>query len=77
MMTDEFMGRVTVIKLNDLDVDDIVKIMKESDESAMKIQEEIFDKLGVKLTFTDDFALEVAKQAEKKKTGAQRQKNNG
>ena len=70
MMTDEFMGRVTVIKLNDLDVDDIVKIMKESDESAMKIQEEIFDKLGVKLTFTDDFALEVAKQAEKKKTGA-------
>ena len=70
MMTDEFMGRVTVVKLNDLDVDDIVRIMKESDESAMRIQEEIFKKLGVKLTFTDDFALEVAKQADKKKTGA-------
>ena len=70
MMTDEFMGRVTVIKLNDLDVDDIKRVMLESDESAMKIQEEIFKKLGVKLTFTDGFATEVAKQAEEKKTGA-------
>ena len=70
MMTDEFMGRVTVIKLNDLDVDDIKRVMLESDESAMKIQEEIFKKLGVKLTFTDGFTTEIAKQAEKKKTGA-------
>ena len=69
-MTDEFMGRVTVIKLNDLDVDDIKRVMLESDESAMKIQEEIFKKLGVKLTFTDGFTTEIAKQAEKKKTGA-------
>lgn len=70
MMTDEFMGRVTVVKLNDLGVDDIKRVMLESDESAMKIQEEIFKKLGVKLTFTDGFASAVAKQAEEKKTGA-------
>ena len=70
MMTDEFMGRVTVIKLNDLDVDDIKRVMLESDESAMKIQKEIFKKIGVKLTFTDGFATEVAKLAEEKKTGA-------
>ena len=49
-MTDEFMGRVTVIKLNDLDVDDIKRVMLESNESAIKIQEEIFKKLGVKVT---------------------------
>lgn len=70
MMTDEFMGRVTVIKLNDLGVDEIKRVMLESDESAMKIQKEIFDKIGVKLTFTDGFATEVAKLAEEKKTGA-------
>lgn len=70
MMTDEFMGRVIVVKLNDLDVDDIKRVMLESDESAMKIQIEIFKKLNVKLTFTDGFATEVAKQAEEKKTGA-------
>lgn len=70
MMTDEFMGRVTVVKLNDLDLDAIKRVMLESDESAMKIQEEIFKKIGVKLTFTDGFATAVAKQAEEKKTGA-------
>ena len=69
-MTDEFMGRVTVIKLNDLGVDDIKRVMLESDESALKIQEKIFKDLGVKITFTDGFTTEIAKRAEKKKTGA-------
>lgn len=70
MMTDEFMGRVTVIKMNDLSVDDIKRIMLESDESAMKVQEEIFKKLGVKITFTDSYTSAIAKDAAKKKTGA-------
>ena len=70
MMTDEFMGRVSVIKLNDLDVAAIKRIMLESDESAMKIQKQIFDKLGVKLTFTDGYTTAIAKNAYEKKTGA-------
>lgn len=70
MMTDEFMGRVVVVKLNDLDVNDIKRVMLESDESAIKIQQDIFDKLGVKLTFTDGFTTAIAKNAEEKKTGA-------
>ena len=70
MMTDEFMGRVVVVKLNDLDFDDIKRVMLESDESAIKIQQEIFEKLGVKLTFTDGYTTAVAKNAEEKKTGA-------
>lgn len=69
-MSDEFMGRVTVIKLNDLDVDDIKRVMLESDQSALKIQEEIFNKIGVKITFTDGYTTEVAKNAYEKKTGA-------
>ena len=70
MMTDEFMGRVTVVKLNDLDVESIKRIMLESDQSAMKIQKEIFEKLGVKLTFTDGYTTAVAENAYQKKTGA-------
>ena len=70
MMTDEFMGRVTVIKLNDLDVDAIKRVMLESDQSAIKIQQDIFEKLGVKLTFTDGYTTTVAEGANKKKAGA-------
>ena len=70
MMTDEFMGRVTVIKLNDLSVEDIKRVMLESDQSAMKIQKDIFEKLGVKITFTDGYTTTVAINADKKKAGA-------
>ena len=69
-MPDEFMGRVTIVKLNDLDVDAIKRVMLESDESAIKIQQEIFDKLGVKLTFTDGFTTAIAQNAYDRKTGA-------
>ena len=69
-MTEEFMGRVTVIKLNDLDVDDIKRILLESEESQIKIQEEIFNALGTKITFTDGYVTKIAKQAIEKKTGA-------
>ena len=69
-MTDEFMGRVTVIRLNDLEVEDIKRVMLESDESALKIQEDIFKKLGVKITFTPGFVERVAKNAYDKKSGA-------
>ena len=69
-MTDEFMGRVTVVRLNDLDLNSIKRVMLESDESALKIQEEIFTKLGVKIKFTDDYINKVAETAIAKKTGA-------
>lgn len=70
MMTDEFMGRVTVVKLNDLDIADIEKIILESKESAMRIQEEIFKKIGVKITFTPGYTRAIAENAYKKGTGA-------
>ena len=70
LMTNEFMSRVTVIRLNELDVDSIKRIMLESDESAMRIQQNIFEKLGVRLTFTDGYTTSVAKNAFEKKTGA-------
>lgn len=70
LMTNEFMGRVTVIKLNDLDLEDIKRVLLESDQSQIRIQQEIFEKIGVKLTFTDGYSDAVAKRAYEKKTGA-------
>ncbi len=69
-MTDEFMSRVTVIQLNSLDAEDIKRIMLESDRSAIKIQKEIFGKLGVKVVFTDGYINKAASNAVQKRTGA-------
>lgn len=69
-MTDEFMGRVAIVHLNDLSVDDLVRVIRESDESALRIQQKLFDELGVKLTAGDDFVKKIAENAYERKTGA-------
>ena len=69
-MPDEFMSRVSVVKLNDLDVEAIRRIILESDESAIRVQKQIFEELGVKLTLGDDYIDEIASRAVKRKTGA-------
>ncbi len=66
----EFVGRVDVIKLNDMDVNSIKRVIKESDESALHIQEKIFKQLGVKLTSTEEFLDKIASEAVRRKTGA-------
>ena len=70
MMPNELMGRVSIIKLNDLDVESIKRILLESNESAIKIQKRIFEELGVKLTFDEEFITEIASKAIERKTGA-------
>ena len=70
MMPKEFMGRVNIIKLNDLNVDAIKRVMLESDKSALKVQQKLFENIGVKLTFTDDYTSAIAKEAYERKTGA-------
>ena len=69
-MPDEFMGRVSIVKLNELDVDAIKRILLESDESALRIQEKLFKELGVKLTASDAYISAIAEQATKRQTGA-------
>ncbi len=69
-MPDEFMGRVSIVKLNDLTVKDIKRILLESDESALLLQQKLFMELGVKLTPSDQYIEAIAKQAEERGTGA-------
>ena len=69
-MPDEFMGRIRVIKMNDLDGLAIKKILNESDESILNIQKRLFEKEGVILNATDEYKDEVASLAYEMKTGA-------
>lgn len=70
MMTNEFMGRVTPIRLNDLGREEVKRVMLESDESALKTQVELFKELGVNLTYTSGYVDKVVDDAFKLKTGA-------
>lgn len=70
-MPKELMGRIsTIVKLNDLDVESLKRILLESNESALKDQKILFNKLGVKLTPGNDYIYAIAEQAVAKKTGA-------
>jgi len=67
----EFVGRLPVVAtLADLDADTLVSILKEPKNSLVKQYSRLFDIEGVKLTFTDDALLEIAKKAIERKTGA-------
>lgn len=71
MMPKEFMGRVPVIiHLNNLDIDSLRKILLESEDSALKLQEEVFAEEGVKLTTKDGYIVAVASRALEEKIGA-------
>lgn len=67
--TYEYMGRQTVIKLNDLGVEEIKRVMLESDESPLKIQEQIFAECGTKLIFTEGCLTRIAKEAIENNSG--------
>ena len=70
-MPKEFMGRVPIIvRMNSLNIDSIRKILLESDESILKLQEEIFDKKGVKLTTQDGYIMSISQAALDRKIGA-------
>lgn len=67
----ESVGRLPIIaSLNELDENALVKVLTEPKNSLVKQFVELFKMEGVKLTFTEDSLVSIAKQAIKKKTGA-------
>lgn len=67
----EFVGRVPVIvTLQDLDEEALVRILTEPKNALIKQYKRLFELDGVKLEFTDDAILEVAKLAKERNTGA-------
>jgi len=67
----EFVGRLPVIAtLEDLDVEALVKILKEPKNALVKQYAKLFELEDVALTFTDDALETIANKAIERKTGA-------
>lgn len=70
-MTTELMGRLPVIiHLDDLNLDSLIKLILESENSALKQQERVFQKRGVTLLTQQGYILSIAEQAFERKIGA-------
>jgi len=67
----EFIGRLPVVAtLHDLEVDHLVQILQEPKNALIRQYEKMFELENVKLTFTKDAVITLAKEAIKRKTGA-------
>jgi endopeptidase Clp ATP-binding regulatory subunit ClpX len=67
----EFVGRIPVISvLEDLDEEDLYKILKNRFSSVVTAKKQDFKSYGIAIRFTDEALKAVAKEAHKEKTGA-------
>jgi len=67
----EFIGRLPVVAvMDDLGVEDLIRVLKEPKNSLVKQYEKLFKFEKVKLTFTDDALDAVARKASTRKAGA-------
>lgn len=67
----EFVGRLPVyVVLNELDVEGLFKILKNRFSTVVLGKKMDFLAYGIKLDFTDDALMELAKRAHQEKTGA-------
>jgi len=67
----EFIGRMPILAtLEDLDINSLVKILKEPKNSLINQYKKLFEFENVKLTFKEEAIKEIAKKAVNKKTGA-------
>ena len=67
----EFIGRLPVrVVCEDLDADDLFKIMKFSEGSLLRQYERAFRAYGIEISFEDEALRPIAEEASKEKTGA-------
>lgn len=75
-MPSEFMGRIGKITYTkDLTSDDLIKILKKSDISQLKLTREFLGDMGVDIKYSDGYVEEVAMKTIKLGTGARGLKN--
>lgn len=75
-MIPEFIGRIPVITaLKSLDVNDLVRILEEPEDSIIREFIEIFSMDHVELEFTDEAKYWIAQESVNKKTGARGLRN--
>ncbi len=70
-MIPEFIGRIPIIAtFDELTEADLVRILREPKNALVKQYKKFFEIENVKLTFTDDALVEIARQAMARKSGA-------
>ncbi|MDR1333255.1 MAG: ATP-dependent Clp protease ATP-binding subunit ClpX [Holosporales bacterium] len=70
-MIPEFIGRLPVVAtLEDLREEDLVRVLTEPKDAVLKQYSSLLDMNGVRLRFTEDATVAIAKKAIEKKTGA-------
>ncbi|MDO4976177.1 MAG: ATP-dependent Clp protease ATP-binding subunit ClpX [Eubacteriales bacterium] len=70
-MIPEFIGRVPInVSLNPLDEDALVRILTEPKSALVKQYQKLFELDGVRLDFTEEALIEIAKKAITRNTGA-------
>lgn len=69
-MNKRFMSILTIIRLNDFDANSLKRVILESDISLLKTKQNLFNSLGVRLTYTDSFIDKLAEQSYKLNEGA-------
>ena len=75
-MIPEFVGRVPVIAaLDELQENDLIRILTEPKNALVKQYEKLFELEGVKLTFTNGALKSIAKKAMERRTGARGLRN--
>ena len=67
----EFVGRLPMIAtLDELDLDALVRILKETKHSLTRQYAKLFEMEGVEIQFRDDALRAIARKAQERKTGA-------
>ena len=67
----EFLGRCdTVVRMNDLNEEDLIKIMKNSNKSQLRLYKQQFYDMGIDFVYGDDLIEAIAKKAVELKRGA-------
>lgn len=75
-MIPEFIGRFGLIThVNELDIKDLVKILKEPKNSLIKQYKKLFDLDGIELEFEESALVEIAQKAKEIQTNARGLKN--
>lgn len=75
-MIPEFIGRFGLItSVEELDIPDLVRILREPKNSLVKQYKHLFELDGIKLDFTEDALIEIATESKKMQTNARGLKN--
>lgn len=69
----EFLGRIGLVtSTEELKLEDVIKILRKSKISQLRIVEEDLANRGVKLTYTSEYIKEIAKKGSSKETGVRK-----